>query len=61
VKQFTIFGRTCDSADKIAEDVWLPNDIDDSDILEIKNIGAYSWVTASNFNGFPLPPVEILA
>ena len=59
-EQFTIFGRTCDSADKIAEDVWLPNDIDDSDILEIKNIGAYSWVTASQFNGFPLPPVEIV-
>jgi ornithine decarboxylase len=59
-EQFTIFGRTCDSADKIAEDVWLPNDIDDSDILEIKNIGAYSWVTASKFNGFPLPPVEIV-
>jgi len=60
-EQFTIFGRTCDSADKIAEDVWLPNDIDDSDILEIKNIGAYSWVTASKFNGFPLPPVEVIA
>lgn len=55
--QFTIFGRTCDSADKIAEDVWLPNDIGESDILEVKNIGAYSWVSASEFNGFPLPPV----
>jgi ornithine decarboxylase len=59
-EKFTIFGRTCDSADKIAEDVWLPNDIDDTDILEIKNIGAYSWVSASTFNGFPLPPVKVL-
>ena len=58
-EKFTIFGRTCDSADKIAEDVWLPNDIDDSDVLEIENIGAYSWVTASKFNGFPLPPVDV--
>jgi ornithine decarboxylase len=57
--QFTIFGRTCDSADKIAEDVWLPNDIGEADILEVKNIGAYSWVSASEFNGFPLPPVSI--
>lgn len=57
--QFTIFGRTCDSADKIAEDVWLPDDIGESDILEVKNIGAYSWVSASEFNGFPLPPVSI--
>lgn len=60
-EQFTIFGRTCDSADKIAEDVWLPNDIGDSDILEVNNIGAYSWVSASTFNGFPLPPVEIIS
>ena len=58
--QFTIFGRTCDSADKIAEDVWLPDDIGEADILEVKNIGAYSWVSASEFNGFPLPPVSIL-
>jgi ornithine decarboxylase len=58
--QFTLFGRTCDSADKIAEDVWLPDDIREGDILEVKNIGAYSWVSASEFNGFPLPPVEIV-
>jgi len=57
--KFTIFGRTCDSADKIAEDVWLPTDIGESDILEVQNIGAYSWVSASKFNGFPLPFVEV--
>jgi diaminopimelate decarboxylase len=55
----TIFGRTCDSADIIAENVWLPIDIDDSDILEVRDIGAYSWVSMSNFNGFEKPSVHL--
>lgn len=59
MKQFTVFGRTCDSADKVAEGVWLPADIDDTDILEVKNIGAYSWVSSSEFNGFPRPTIHI--
>ncbi len=58
-EQFTIFGRTCDSADVIAKDVWLPKEIGDSDVLEVENIGAYSWVSASEFNGFQLPTVNV--
>lgn len=58
-EKFTIFGRTCDSADVIAKDVWLPKEIDDTDILEVENIGAYSWVSASEFNGFQLPEVNV--
>jgi ornithine decarboxylase len=61
MQQFTIFGRTCDSADKIAEKVWLPREINDSDVLEVKNIGAYSWVSSSEFNGFPKPSIHILS
>lgn len=61
LEQFTIFGRTCDSADKIATGVWLPKEINDSDILEVKNIGAYSWVSCSEFNGFPKPTIQILS
>jgi diaminopimelate decarboxylase len=57
--KYTIFGRTCDSADIIAENVWLPNEIDDSDILEVRDIGAYSWVSMSNFNGFEKPSVHL--
>ena len=57
--KYTIFGRTCDSADIIAENVWLPNEIDDSDILEVRDIGAYSWVSMSNFNGFEKPSVQL--
>jgi len=59
LEKFTIFGRTCDSADVIANDVWLPKEIGESDILEVKNIGAYSWVSASEFNGFQLPEVNV--
>ena len=55
MKKFTIFGRTCDSADIIAENVWLPKEIDDSDVLEVRDIGAYSWVSMSKFNGFEKP------
>ena len=55
----TIFGRTCDSADIIAENVWLPKEIDDSDILEVRDIGAYSWVSMSKFNGFEKPSVHL--
>lgn len=57
--RFTIFGRTCDSADKIAEGVLLPQTISDSDILEVKNIGAYSWVSSSEFNGFSRPKIVL--
>jgi len=57
--KYTVFGRTCDSADIIAENVWLPNEIDDSDILEVRDIGAYSWVSMSNFNGFEKPTLHL--
>lgn len=57
--KYMIFGRTCDSADIIAENVWLPNEIDDSDILEVRDIGAYSWVSMSKFNGFEKPSVHL--
>lgn len=60
LQQFTIFGRTCDSADRIAERVWLPKNIFEGDVLEIPSIGAYSYVSASEFNGFPRCEVQEL-
>jgi len=56
---FTVLGRTCDSADILAKDIRLPCTIKEGDILTVKNIGAYSWATASNFNGFEHPTVVI--
>ncbi len=58
--QFTIFGRTCDSADRIVDKVWLPSNITEGDILEVQSIGAYSYVSASEFNGFPRCEVQEL-
>jgi len=50
----TLFGHTCDSADCIAEDIILP-ELRVGDYLEVHNMGAYTIVSASKFNGFPMP------
>jgi len=50
----TLFGRTCDSADCLATDIELP-ELRVGDVLEIQNMGAYTTVSASYFNGFPMP------
>ena len=48
----TIFGRTCDSGDTILRNVLMP-ELNVGDVLRINNMGAYTTVTASEFNGFP--------
>ena len=55
---FTILGRTCDSADIIATNVFLPAEMQEGDVLTVKNIGAYSYSSASEFNGFPKPDID---
>lgn len=50
----TLFGHTCDSADCIAENILLP-ELKVGDYLEVQNMGAYTIVSASRFNGFPMP------
>lgn len=50
----TIFGRTCDSADCLATDIELPQ-LRVGDVLAVEQMGAYTTVTASEFNGFPAP------
>jgi ornithine decarboxylase len=52
-EQRTIFGHTCDSADCLATDIPLPA-LRVGDILEVAEMGAYTTVSASTFNGFPL-------
>jgi ornithine decarboxylase len=59
LQTYTVFGRTCDSADCIAVDVRLPSSLEEGDILEVKSIGAYSYVSASEFNGFPRPSYQV--
>jgi ornithine decarboxylase len=50
----TLFGRTCDSADCILEDVQLPA-LRVGDRMRVRNMGAYTVVSSSEFNGFPAP------
>jgi len=49
-----VFGRTCDSGDCLGENIPLV-DVEVGDILKVPNMGAYTTVTASEFNGFPKP------
>jgi len=48
----TVFGRTCDSGDLLGTHILLPN-IVEGDQLRAADMGAYTTVTASEFNGFP--------
>lgn len=50
----TLFGRTCDSADCIVEDAPMPT-LRVGDRLRVPAMGAYTVVSASDFNGFPQP------
>jgi ornithine decarboxylase len=50
-----LFGRTCDSGDLISDTIELPDDLNVGDYLTVPNMGAYTAVTASEFNGFPKP------
>ena len=52
----TLFGRTCDSLDMIAK-AKQAEELDVGDWLWWPNMGAYTTVTATEFNGFPRPPV----
>ncbi len=53
VQPTVVFGRTCDSGDCIGTDIPLSVDLKVGDMLRIRNMGAYTTVTASEFNGFP--------
>lgn len=47
----TIFGPTCDSIDKIADNIKLP-DLAIGEWIYVPHLGAYSVSAASGFNGF---------
>ena len=59
VNTSVIAGQTCDSVDIIYEDIKLP-DLEIGAILFFKNMGAYTLVSASTFNGFPKTRVASL-
>jgi ornithine decarboxylase len=47
-----VVGQTCDSFDKISLAENLPNNLKIGDYLYTENIGAYSTVSSTKFNGF---------
>lgn len=47
-----LFGRTCDGIDIISDSIMLPPDLSIGQYLVFKNMGAYTTVAASTFNGF---------
>ena len=47
-----VFGPTCDSLDRLAEPVPLPDDAEVGDYLIFPGMGAYSLATVTRFNGY---------
>lgn len=54
VRPTVVFGRTCDSGDCLGEAIPLP-EVNVGDWIRVPTMGAYTTVTASEFNGFPKP------
>ncbi|SFI42242.1 type III PLP-dependent enzyme [Nitrosomonas sp. Nm34] len=54
----TLAGPTCDSLDIISVSEDMP-ELEIGDLVYCENIGAYSWATATNFNG--IPPAEVVS
>ena len=54
-----LYGRTCDSVDMIAK-AEEAEELMEGDWLWFPNMGAYTTVTSTEFNGFPRPPLITL-
>jgi ornithine decarboxylase len=52
LRDFTVFGPTCDSADRLSAPVALPEDTVEGDWIEIGQLGAYGACLRTGFNGF---------
>ena len=50
--EFDFFGPTCDSLDYMPGPFLLPDSIQEGDYIEIGQLGAYSKVLSTQFNGF---------
>ncbi len=60
LKEFFVFGVTCDSTDMLPSPLCLPVDIREGDWLEIDRVGAYSNALSTQFNGFRSDAFAIL-
>ncbi len=57
---FALAGPTGDSPDVITHEALLPKDLEVGDKLIFHDVGAYSLVNSSRFNGFPKPDVYFI-
>jgi len=57
IKHSTVFGPTCDSFDLVLENQYFP-EMNIGDWFVFKEMGAYTLVGGSNFNGFKLPAIK---
>ncbi|MGE4221620.1 MAG: type III PLP-dependent enzyme, partial [Alphaproteobacteria bacterium] len=51
MRDYTVFGPTCDSTDLLPYRMPLPDDVREGDWIEISDVGAYSNALATHFNG----------
>ncbi|MEM8629940.1 MAG: type III PLP-dependent enzyme [Pseudomonadota bacterium] len=56
-----VFGPTCDSLDRLPDQVDLPDDLAEGDYLIFDKMGAYSFATTTRFNGYGQAEVVTLS
>ena len=60
LREFRVYGPTCDSDDMLAAQLVLPADVTEGDWIEIGMMGAYSLALRTEFNGcYPRTVVSI--
>jgi ornithine decarboxylase len=52
LREYTLFGPTCGSADQMRGPFLLPADIDEGDWIELGQLGVYGACLRTRFNGF---------
>ena len=57
-KPFTLCGPTCDSADTLSRNQFLPGDTATGDLLVFDKAGAYAECLFSRFNGIQPPEIQ---
>ncbi|MFH1631268.1 MAG: diaminopimelate decarboxylase [Candidatus Aenigmatarchaeota archaeon] len=59
IHQYTVAGCTCDCADVLATNRWMPSLVE-NDILAVMDCGAYSNAMSSNFNNLKRAPMIMI-
>lgn len=60
MKDWTVYGPTCDPIDVLPYKLSLPSTLKESDKIEFHGVGAYSTATATRFNGYGAIEVQMV-